>query len=158
MVVCTEVIEHIYDWRKAISHMKNVLKPEGLLLLTTRSIGFGYHGYPNDFWRFELKDLAFIFSDFNVEVIEKDPSAPGVFMKARKPNTFNERQFDNYPLFSIVTLKKCNKINKYEILLRLVVKKTIPKQLKLHIKKKIYQKHSKPTVKECMDVKTDENG
>lgn len=46
IVVSTELLEHVKDWRKAISDIKGVCKKEGgIILITTRSIGFAYHGY-----------------------------------------------------------------------------------------------------------------
>ncbi len=73
IVISTEVLEHIKDWRKAISNIKAVCKPNGIILITTRSYGFGYHGFPYDFWRYELEDMKRIFSDCEILSLQKDP-------------------------------------------------------------------------------------
>ncbi len=59
LLISTEVLEHIRDWQKAVSEFKQVLRPGGLLLITTRSRGFPYHGFPDDFWRYERSDFEF---------------------------------------------------------------------------------------------------
>jgi SAM-dependent methyltransferase len=64
VLISTELLEHIRHWREAISNMKKILKPGGIILITTRSRGAGYHGFPYDFWRFELSDMEKIFADF----------------------------------------------------------------------------------------------
>lgn len=91
VVVCAEVVEHVRDWRRVFHNLKGVLRPGGVLLLTTRSPGFPYHAWPHDYWRYNADDLRGILSDLRIEAIEADPSAPGVLVQARKPLDFAER-------------------------------------------------------------------
>ena len=103
LVVSTETLEHIRDWRGAISNIKRACKRGGVILLTTRSIGFPYHGYPYDFWRFEPEDVRAIFSDMDIVRMERDSElTPGVFAKIRKPVDFRENGLSNHELYSIV--------------------------------------------------------
>jgi SAM-dependent methyltransferase len=106
IVVTTEMLEHTLDWRRVVSNLKRVAKPGGALIVTTRSYGFPYHGWPQDYWRYELDDLRTIFSDFEIEAIEPDPEAPGVFMKARKPASFREADLSRHKLFSMVKQRR----------------------------------------------------
>lgn len=103
LLISTELLEHVRDWRAVISQFKQVLKPGGRLLVTTRSRGFPYHGYPHDFWRFEPADVRAIFSDFQLENVESDSASPGVLFKARKPSAFVENDLTRHALFSIIT-------------------------------------------------------
>jgi SAM-dependent methyltransferase len=106
LLISTELLEHVRDWRSVISQFKQVLKPGGCLLITTRSRGFPYHAYPDDFWRYEPADIRAIFSDFELEVIESDSVDPGVFFKARKPEIFVETDTRQCALFSIILRRK----------------------------------------------------
>jgi SAM-dependent methyltransferase len=102
VVIATELLEHVQDWRSVVSNMKQVVRPGGVLLITTRSIGAEYHGYPFDFWRYEISDMEKIFSDFQIDRLETDPLVPGVFMKAVKKNPFFEHDTLEIKLFSIL--------------------------------------------------------
>ena len=115
LVVSTEMLEHVRYWRKIISNMKNLLNPDGALLITTRSYGFRYHGYPYDFWRYEVGDMRVLFADLDVERVETDPISPGVFVKARKPDRFIESDLSFYELYSIVKSKRCEDISDPEL-------------------------------------------
>lgn len=86
VVISTEMLEHVQDWRSAVDNLKQVLAPGGVLALTTRSIGFPYHEFPGDYWRYEPRDLELIFGDFEILAIERLPSI-GVGIVARKPRS-----------------------------------------------------------------------
>ena len=109
LVISTEMLEHVKDWKKAIHNMKVVCKPEGGILITTRSRGCPYHSHPYDFWRFELKDMRYIFSDCVIENLEKDPLM-GVFVKVRRPEAFLEKDLSDYDLYSILFDKRIKEI------------------------------------------------
>lgn len=104
VVICTEMLEHAFDWREVVSALKAVLAPLGTLLLTTRSQGFARH-HPPDYWRFGLTDMEAIFGDLRIIELRKDPGGsgggPGVFLKAIKPGAFHERNLDGYSVYSM---------------------------------------------------------
>ena len=56
VILAINVLEHIYDYRVAISNMYRALKPGGQLVL---SMPFFYplHDLPNDYWRFTASSL-----------------------------------------------------------------------------------------------------
>lgn len=105
-LISTEMLEHVRDWKKVISNIKNIVKPGGVILLTTRSRGFKYHGFPYDFWRFEETDMKDIFSDFEIQALRQDGEMPGIMIKAKKPLHFTEKDLSAHALYSIVTNKR----------------------------------------------------
>jgi len=102
VVIATEVLEHVKDWRKAVSNCKHLLKPGGVIIITVPSIGCGFHGYPEDHWRFEQGDIKTIFSDFDIEELWRSPESEGVFLKARRPQRLIEYDTSRYKLYSIM--------------------------------------------------------
>jgi SAM-dependent methyltransferase len=114
LVITTEMIEHIRDWQTVVANLKRVVRPGGLLLVTTRSIGFHYHGYPFDFWRYEPEDMRAIFADFEILALERDTDAPGVFMLARKPDAYVENRAA-LALFSIISGRRQVGISTVEV-------------------------------------------
>lgn len=101
LVISTEMIEHVKDWRMIIHNLKNLCRAGGSILITTRSRGFFYHGYPDDYWRYEIDDMQYIFQDFVISIIEKDPQF-GVMMKATRPREYSEMDLQDYRLYSII--------------------------------------------------------
>jgi SAM-dependent methyltransferase len=85
VVIATELLEHVGDWRACVANLVGVLVPGGDLVITTRSRGYGYHPFPVDNWRYEPADLAAIFRRLDVVRLERDPDAPGVFAHVRRP-------------------------------------------------------------------------
>lgn len=141
VVICTEMLEHVRDWRQVVSNLKRLLAPGGVLLVTTRSIGFPYHAFPWDFWRYENGDMRAIFSDLTVESVESDPTAPGVFMTARREAQFVEKDLGAYELYSMVRRDRCRDLNRVEELwftsgwrVRRLASKYLPPRVKSFVK------------------------
>lgn len=110
VVISTELLEHVKNWRAVVSGIKKLCKPNGIILITTRSYGYGYHASPYDFWRYELEDMRSIFSDGEILSLEKDFRSPGVFIKVKKPNKFVEKDLSNYKPYSIIINKRTREI------------------------------------------------
>lgn len=109
-VISTELLEHVKDWRLVVNNMKKVLKKGGHIFITTRSHGFPCHGYPYDFWRYELYDIRAIFSDFEIEHLRKDHLSPGVLLKARKPKNYVPANLSDIAIYSMVLNRKTKEI------------------------------------------------
>jgi len=144
VVISTELLEHIKDWRSVVSNLKQALAPGGILLLTTRSKGYPYHDAPSDFWRFELEDMKVIFNDLRIEALEPDPEAPGVFLKARKPLSFKEADISKYQLYSMIKWKRVTGVTNLDVwsygfryLVRHYASIALPKSAKAMIKEKV---------------------
>lgn len=114
-VVTTEMLEHVRDWRPALSNLKRVVAPGGILVITTRSFGFPYHDYPGDYWRYEISDMAALFQDFEILKLVRDPEYPGVFLKCRKPREFRECDTSSLKLFSVPRAARADQVDEEEI-------------------------------------------
>jgi len=110
VVIATELLEHIMNWRLVTRNMKEVLKHGGYIYITTRSKGFHYHAYPYDFWRYEIEDMKGIFADFKIIVLEKDHEASGVFLKARKMENHVSANLSDIALYSMVLGRRSRSI------------------------------------------------
>jgi hypothetical protein len=96
--------------------MKGVLRPNGILIITTRPTGFPYHAYPYDYWRYILEDFNEIFSDLEILVLERDDKInPGVLIKAKKPLTFSPRNLENVFLYSVISCSKASRVPRKSI-------------------------------------------
>jgi SAM-dependent methyltransferase len=141
LVISTEVLEHVRNWRVVMANLKQLLTPNGVLLITTRSYGFGYHAFPYDFWRYEISDMEAIFSDLEVEDVRSDPGKPGVFMTARRPEQFTEKDLSSYELYSIIKDVRCLDVTDAEVnrfvtkkRVRLFVAKKTPAKVRTFVK------------------------
>ena len=137
LVVCTEMLEHVREWRVVIANLKQLVAPGGVVLLTTRSKGFPYHEYPFDYWRYEPADLRAIFADFAIEALERDTYMPGVFLRARRDDHARAPDLDGYKLYAIVAARRCKRITGFDLALFRVrypveqfLKAAIPKSVK----------------------------
>ncbi len=95
VVICTEVLQYVEDWAECLRQMFTVLRPGGVLLLTTRGPGHPPHLPSQDeeavppAWTFTVGAFAEILRrvDFAAPMVctDPDPVRVGTFVKARKP-------------------------------------------------------------------------
>lgn len=136
VVISTCTLEHIKDWKKAIQNIKNICKPNGIILIIVPS-DWPYHEYPYDFWRYKRKDVENIFSDCEILNLEEDPKKPSlVYAKIRKPSKFTEKDLSDYQLHSVIVNRRIIEIHDKDFssfyFRRLVFKNKI-KKLRNHV-------------------------
>lgn len=102
VVIATELVEHVRDWREAFRNLKGVLRAGGKLVVTTRSHGFPYHFGPEDWWRYEPEDIDAIAADLDERFVERDPEAPGVFLSGIKGDRV-PADLEHIALYSMIT-------------------------------------------------------
>ena len=71
VIICSEVFEHLPDPQKVVGELRRVLKPGGLLVLTTR-FAFPVHDAPGDYWRFTAYGLQLLFKGWEIESLEAE--------------------------------------------------------------------------------------
>lgn len=72
LVLFTEVLEHLHSPQKAIDEIERILRPGGLVLLTTRFI-FPLHSSPIDYFRYTKYGLRHLMRNF--EIVELSDEA-----------------------------------------------------------------------------------
>ena len=65
-IVCTEVLEHVFNPFRATEEIWRLLKPNGIALITT-PFNFRIHGPAPDCWRFTEKGLRTLLKRFKIE-------------------------------------------------------------------------------------------
>jgi SAM-dependent methyltransferase len=86
-VVCTEMLEHDPTPWLTLPEIARVLRPDGVVILTARGIGYPLHGFPDDYWRFTESSFRHLFELAGLRVVETrldDPVKPGVLGVACK--------------------------------------------------------------------------
>lgn len=104
-ILSTELMEHVEDWITVVNNMKDIVKVNGYIFLTTRGKGMIKHGYPYDYWRYEIEDIKDIFSDMDIIVLERDTELPGILLLVKK-NSNNKKDINNIKLYNINTDKR----------------------------------------------------
>ena len=64
-VLCTQVLEHAFDFKLILSEVERILKPGGVLVISVPFI-FPYHGAPEDFHRFSKFAMEKHLQDFQI--------------------------------------------------------------------------------------------
>ncbi|MEI6863755.1 MAG: class I SAM-dependent methyltransferase [Candidatus Adlerbacteria bacterium] len=73
IVMCSETFEHFHNPFRAATEIARILKPGGLLFITTR-FNFPVHDAPHDYWRYTPYGLRTVLKDFEIleEGVEGD--------------------------------------------------------------------------------------
>ena len=85
-VLLLESLEHIEQPQKALDEIFRVLKPNGLLVLTT-VMALGIHRYPKDYWRFCPDGIELLMKRFKIVefTLEGEPIFPlGIWLTGQK--------------------------------------------------------------------------
>ena len=102
LVLNLESLEHLPSPQKAIDEIHRVLRPNGLLILTT-VMHFKIHRAPKDYWRFTPDGIEFLLSRFKILdcTLEGDSKRPkGIWVTARK--TSHPEEWGKLPLLRTV--------------------------------------------------------
>jgi SAM-dependent methyltransferase len=67
-VLCLNTLEHVANVYSAVREMYRVLKPGGVLLMTT-PFDFVIHDHPHDYWRFTPQALELLTKDYPTRLI-----------------------------------------------------------------------------------------
>lgn len=99
VAISTEALEHDPRPWYTLRGVNLALKMGAHFIVTARGFGpdmgsleqtriYGPHDYPHDYWRFSEDGMTLLLLDSGFEIMESgpdtDPSAPGVFIVARK--------------------------------------------------------------------------
>lgn len=60
LVLCTQVLEHVDDPKRALEEITRVLRPGGHAFVTTHGV-WPFHPYPGDYWRWTQQGLGALF-------------------------------------------------------------------------------------------------
>lgn len=63
IILCLNVLEHVYDYETAISNMHRALKKGGTLIIAVPAF-YPLHDEPHDYWRFTEHSLRRLLSNF----------------------------------------------------------------------------------------------
>jgi SAM-dependent methyltransferase len=69
LVISQEMLEHVPSPSKVLGEVHRVLRPGGILYLQVPWV-IGYHGCPNDYWRFSRDGIQAIVKESNFTVLE----------------------------------------------------------------------------------------
>lgn len=67
IILCLNVLEHVFDFKTAINNLYNAVKPNGLVLIMVPAY-YPLHDEPNDYWRFTEHALRKILNKFNIKI------------------------------------------------------------------------------------------
>ncbi len=68
-VLCFDTLEHVEYPRKAMSELYRILKPEGIIAISS-VMNFPIHGYPSDYWRYTPEGFVSLLSRYKSSYVQ----------------------------------------------------------------------------------------
>lgn len=106
LVICCSTLSHVQHWEVAISNIKGVCKPGGIILIVATG-RWPYRDYPQsteyrDWWRYSCTDMRHIFSDCQILSLGEIKRGKTILtcMKAKEPVAFKAVNLGGYQLKS----------------------------------------------------------
>ncbi len=116
-ILCLEVLEHCREPQVAIHEMMRVLKPNGILLFSTRFI-YPLHDTPYDYFRFTKYGLFHLFKDYKIIEFREEATTMetiGVLLQRIAFQSKTRTVFDRIALFiKAESMKNYNKLLKMQ--------------------------------------------
>lgn len=85
-VICCECLEHDLHALQTVGYLHSLVKPGGLLAITTPTFKFPEHKYPKDYWRFgEDAYREVLFAGFEIIQLSHLKNDPIIACVGRKP-------------------------------------------------------------------------
>lgn len=66
IILCVNVLEHVYEYEKAVKNIHAALKKGGTAIIAVPFI-YPLHDEPGDYWRFTEHTLRKVFSEFRIK-------------------------------------------------------------------------------------------
>ncbi len=64
IIICMNVLEHVYGFQKAVENIRRALKKKGVAVIFVPGF-YPLHDEPGDYWRFTEHSLKMLLSDFS---------------------------------------------------------------------------------------------
>lgn len=69
VILCLNVLEHLFDFHKAIKNIHGALKPGGTAVISV-PVFYPLHDEPNDYWRFTEHSIKKLLQNFSKLIIK----------------------------------------------------------------------------------------
>ena len=78
-IICTEVLEHVFNLDEVLTELNRVLKPNGKAIITTPFM-WEEHEMPYDFARYTIPALEYLYKKHGFEIVKKEKTGNAILV------------------------------------------------------------------------------